>query len=95
MMYSALSSNSSIVADMPRFSSTGLSISPSAAQQVIVLHVARADLQHVDVGQHDFDLRRVHHFADDEQAVFVGRVAHQLQALLRPGPESCRAKSAA
>ena len=33
------------------------------AQQVEVLHVARADLEAVDVGQHQLDLRDLHDLA--------------------------------
>ena len=53
---------------------------PSFAQQVEVLHVARADLEAVDIRKHDLDLRDLHDLGDDEQAVFVGRFAHDLQA---------------
>ena len=66
MMYSAESSNSSIVAAMPRFSSTGFLHLAQFAQQVEILHVARADLENIDVGQHDLDLRNLHDFADDQ-----------------------------
>ena len=47
--YSADSSHSSIVAEMPRFSSTGLRVATELAQQREVLHVARADLEDVAV----------------------------------------------
>ena len=38
-----------MVADMPRFSSTGLLDFPEGAQQIVILHVARADLKNIDV----------------------------------------------
>ena len=47
---------------------------------MIILHVARADLIDVHVVAHHFHLRRVHHFADGEQAEFVGGFTHQFQA---------------
>src|SRR5258708_5683683 len=47
----------------------------------IVLHVARAHLEYINVSAHHLDLRGIHHFADDEEAEFVGSFAHQLQAL--------------
>ena len=48
-MYSAASSSSSIVALGPRLSSTGSISVADRFQQAIVLHVARADLQHVGI----------------------------------------------
>jgi len=50
-LYSADSSSSSMVAEMPRFSSTGLPQFPQFAQQVEILHVARTDLQNVGVSR--------------------------------------------
>ena len=44
-MYSAAISSSSIVADIPRLSSTGLPAWPSSLEQREVLHVAGADLE--------------------------------------------------
>ena len=51
------------------------------AQQVEVLHVARAHLEEVDVGDHGLDLRDLHHLGDDQQAGLVGDLAQQLQPL--------------
>src|ERR1700757_311197 len=48
-----------------------------SAEKEIVLHVAGAYLEHVHVVAHHLDLRRVHHFADDEQFEFVSGVAHE------------------
>src|SRR5437762_13649331 len=42
------------------------------AKEIVVLHAARADLEDVDVTQHHLNLRCVHHFADGEEAEFVG-----------------------
>jgi hypothetical protein len=47
---------------------------------MVVLHVTRANLINIHVLAHHFDLRRVHHFADREQAEFIGGFAHQFQA---------------
>ena len=49
------------------------------AQQVEVLHVARAHLEDVDVGQHELDLRNLHDLADHHQPVAVAGFAQQLQ----------------
>ena len=70
-----------MVAEMPRFSRIGLRRSPEFAQQVVVLHVARAHLQDVDVVGEQRDLGLIHHFAHQQQMVAVGRFAQQLQAL--------------
>ena len=94
-MYSAERSSSSIVAAMPRFSSTGLLHFAEFAQQLEVLHVARADLEDVDISTHQRDLRLIHYLADDEQLVAVGRVAQELQSGLAEALESCRESCAA
>ena len=49
-------------------------------QQVVVLHVARADLQDVDILQHPFDLRDLHHLGDRGHVVLVAGRAQQLQS---------------
>ena len=59
----------------------GLVDAAQILQQVEVLHVARADLEDVHVLEHERNLRRIHHFADDDEAVFIGGGAHDLQAL--------------
>src|SRR6185437_7720327 len=50
----------------------GLAHVAELAEQVEVLHVARTDLEAVDIGEHDLDLRDLHNLSDDEQAVFIG-----------------------
>ena len=65
------------------------------AQQVEVLHVARAHLEQVDIRKHRLDLRDLHDFADDEQAVGFGGFAHQLRARECPCPGRNRASCAA
>ena len=50
------------------------------AQQVEVLHVARAYLEAIDEGQHGLDLRDLHDLADGEQAMGIGGFAHELEA---------------
>ena len=66
----AESSSSSMVAAMPRLNSIGLRDIAQLAQQIEVLHIARADLEEIDVGQHRLDLRNLHDLADPEQAMF-------------------------
>ena len=58
-----------------------LANAPQFAQQIEILHVARAHLQNVRVCREQRDLGGIHHFADDQQAAPVGRFAHHLQAL--------------
>src|SRR6266700_3118557 len=48
-------------------------------QQIEVLHVARADLQDIDVGQHHGHLRNFHHFADHQHAKAVSGFAKQFE----------------
>src|ERR1051326_3011003 len=50
-------------------------------QQVVILHVARADLQDVGVFGQERDLRLIHDLADDEQVVAIGRRAHHFEAV--------------
>src|SRR5437879_1477344 len=52
--------------------------------------VARADLKNIHVAQHHLNLRRVHYFADGEQAEFIRGFAHELQAWLAHPLESVR-----
>ena len=60
------------------------------AQKVIVLHVSRADLQNVRIPQHHRNLRRVHHLADNHEAVFVGCLAEKLQTFFTESLERVR-----
>ena len=70
-----------------------------SAEKIVVLHVARAHLEHVHIGKHHLNLRRVHHFADSRQAELVGGLAHELQAglahALKSVGRSARLESAA
>ena len=50
---------------MPRLSMTGLLTLADFGQQIIVLHIARADLKDVGVLADQFDILDVHHFSDD------------------------------
>src|ERR1700682_3784014 len=58
----------------------GLADFAEGAEEIIVLHVARADLEDVDVAEHHLDLRRVHDFADGEEIEFLRGFAHELEA---------------
>ena len=69
-----------MVAAMPRFSKHRLANLAQFAQQVEVLHVAGADLEDVDVGQHGLDLGDLHDFADDQEIVSIRGLAQQLEA---------------
>ena len=94
-MYSADSSHSSIVAEMPRLSSTGLRDVAELAQQREVLHVARADLEDVGVLLDQLDLAEVHDLGDQLQVVAVGGVAQQPQPFFAQALEAVRASCAA
>src|SRR5467141_2368019 len=59
----------------------GLADFAEGAEEIIVLHVARADLKDIDVAEHHLHLRRVHNFADGEEIEFLRGFAHQLEAL--------------
>ena len=84
-MYSAESSHSSIVAEMPRFSSTGFRDAAQLAEQREVLHVARADLEDVGVLVDQLDLTDVHHFGDQLQIVLIrSRTQHPQTFLAEP-----------
>ena len=51
------------------------------AQQIEILHVARAHLQNVHVVEHQRDLRNLHHFTDRQQLVLISRGAQQFERL--------------
>ena len=55
------------------------------AKQVEILHISRAHLEDVDIGQHQFDLRNLHDFADHQQFEMIARLAQQLQSV-KPQP---------
>src|SRR6266567_4192859 len=66
-MYSAAIRNSSMVADMPRFSSTGLA--------------ERPDLEHVSVVLHQVAIFGVNGFGNDQQSEFAANLRQNLQAI--------------
>ena len=94
-MYSADIRNSSSVADMPRFSSTGFLRASRALQQREVLHVARADLDGVGVALDEVDALGVDGLGDHGQAGLLARLGQDLQALLARGPGRSRGWCAA
>ena len=49
-------------------SSTGRPAAPDLGQQRVVLHVARADLDHVGDLEHGVEIAQVHQLGDDRQA---------------------------
>ena len=95
VMYSLAWSHSSMVAAMPRLNRTGLCDSAVTSTDLLeqgeVGHVARADLEDVRVGVDDLDVRRVDDLGDYEQAVLVGGLAQELQALGLHALEGVRA----
>src|SRR5439155_11402060 len=60
------------------------------AQQVEVLHIARAHLENVRIGGQQRDLSLVHHFADDQQAVAVRRRSNEPQTFFTEALEAIR-----
>src|SRR6266849_3194054 len=58
----------------------GLADFAERAEEIIVLHIARADLEDVDVAEHHLHLRRIHDFADGEEIEFLRGFAHELKA---------------
>jgi len=81
MMATELIRSSSMVADMPRFWRTEFTDFRRAREGGSKLHVARADLENVNVTHHHLDLRRVHHFAPVKtRPNFVGGFAQELEA---------------
>ncbi len=76
-IYSADSSNSSTVAEeVPRFSRMGLRRAAERFQQGEVLHIARAHLQHVHIGQH-IQLGEIGDLRNDGQARIPARLHQQ------------------
>ncbi len=59
-------------------------------QQGEVLHVARADLQHIGVGCHQPDLFGGHYLGDDRHARFLADFSQDLQAFLAQALEGIR-----
>ena len=60
-------------------------------EQVEVLHVAGADLEHVGIALDERNLPRVHHLGDDRHVVLVADVAQDLQPVLAEPLEAVRA----
>src|SRR5579883_778861 len=58
------------------------------AQQIVVLHVARAHLQKIGVFGEHRNLRLVHHFAHHQKPVPVSGIAHQTKALFAQALEA-------
>src|ERR1700720_2045911 len=54
----------------------GLADFAEGAKEIIVLHVARADLEDVDIAEHHLHLRRIHDFADGEEIDFLRGFTH-------------------
>ena len=84
-MYSAAIKSSLIVAEQAALEQHGPSHASELGEQREVLHVARADLQHVGVLGDEIDLPRVHHLGDDRQA---GLGAHLGEDLERVGAQA-------
>ena len=76
------------MADRPRLSSTGLPGAADLGQQRVVLHVARADLDHVGDLEHRLEVARVHQLGDDRQAGLLLRLGEQAQALVAEALEA-------
>src|SRR2546427_4968652 len=51
------------------------------AQQIKILHIARAHLQDIHVRQHERDLRNLHDFADHQHVETIARLAQQFKSL--------------
>jgi hypothetical protein len=54
---------------------------PHRTQQIEVLHVARADLQHIHIVHHEINLDLRHNFNDDGQSRFLARFGKEFQSL--------------
>jgi hypothetical protein len=46
-----------------------------------VLHVARADLQHVRITRHQHDVARIHHLRDDRQPGLLAGLLEDLESV--------------
>ena len=67
---------------MPRFSRTGLRDRPGTFKQRKILHVARADLDHVGILFHQVERFVVDGLGDDSHAKLLANVGHDAQAFL-------------
>ena len=72
-----------------------LAAAPDLGQQLVVLHVAGADLDHVGDLDHVLDVADVHQLGDDRQPGLLLGLLEQPQALDARGPGSCTARCAA
>ena len=59
-------------------------------EQLVVLHVARTNLQHIGVACHQRNISGRHHLGHDWQASFGARLCHKLQRLFAHAPEGVR-----
>ena len=80
-MYSAASSNSSNVAEGPRFNNTGRPLRPHGFQEAEVLHVPRADLQHVGIAGDQGHVAGGNHLGHKRQAGLLPGRGQNLQAV--------------
>ena len=89
-MYSADSSHSSIVAEMPRFSRTGVRAWPSSRSSVkfCMLRAPTWRMSRVPLDQ--LELADVHHLRDELEVVPVGRAAQHLEAFFTETLEAVR-----
>jgi len=78
-MYSAAESVSSMVEDMPRLSSTGFAHLAEFFEHHEVLHVARADLQHIGPLGDRLGVAHIEDLGDDGQVDRVTSRAKELQ----------------
>ena len=63
---------------------------PQFAQQIEILHVARAYLQDIEVGQHHLDLRNLHDFADHQQSKLIAGFAQKFKRFQTQSLEGIR-----
>ena len=69
------------MAAMPALEQHRLANLAQFAQQIEVLHVARAHLEDVHIRQHQLDLRNLHDLADHQQFEMIARFAQQFQGV--------------
>ena len=92
-MYSAAISHSSMVAVMPRLSSTGFPARADRLEQPEVGHVAGADLQHVGVLGDDRDVPGVDDLGDHRQPGGRADVGEDLERLDAEALEGVRRRA--
>ncbi len=94
-MYSAAMSSSSMVALRPALQQHRVLALAGRVEQRVVLHVARADLQHVGVAADKRHHLGRHHFGDGRQPGHRAGLGQQLQPGLAHALETSRARCAA